>query len=92
MKIFFRYTVFIKNSISFSRFGDMYQRKNMREKGEKIIVNGEELDIICIYKEDHPPETLCPIFKLGDIVRWAGGNITELSVTGGVIGIGKRKF
>lgn len=31
---------------------------------------------------------LCPIFRLGDIVRMAGGDITRLAVKGGVIGIG----
>ncbi len=47
---FQNYTVFIKNSISFSRFGDKYQRKNMDKK-------------ICIYDPDDPPEKLCPIFR-----------------------------
>lgn len=32
---------------------------------------------------------LCPIFRLGDIVRHANGNITKLATTGGVIGIGE---
>ena len=47
---FENYTVFIKNSISFSRFGDAYQRKNMNKK-------------ICQYSPDQPPEKLCPIFR-----------------------------
>lgn len=61
------FQVFIKNSISFSRFGDQYQRKNMREgKGS-----------ICVFQRGDPPQRLCPIFKLGDIVALAGGNITR---------------
>ncbi len=51
------YTVFIKNSIAFPRFGHEYNRKNM--DGGRI----------CVYEEGDPPERLCPIFRLGDIVR-----------------------
>ncbi len=40
-----------------------------------------------MYKESDPPEKLCPIFRLGDVVDLANGNITKLSVRGGVIGI-----
>ena len=70
------YTVFIKNSVSFSQFGSgSYQRNNMP--------NG-----ICMYKPDKSSTHHCPIFKLGDIVEKAGGNFTKLAIKGGVIGIG----
>ena len=37
------YTVFIKNSISFPRFGEGYERKNMREPADKSA--------ICVYEK-----------------------------------------
>ncbi|TRY76235.1 hypothetical protein TCAL_09591 [Tigriopus californicus] len=76
---FENYTVFIKNSIAFPRFGDKYERKNMR--------NPKEKGAICVYHANDPPGKLCPIFRLGDIVEMAGGNITKLAAIGGVIGI-----
>ncbi len=69
-----QYTVFIKNSISFTRFGEEYHRNNM-PRG------------ICIYDPDDESTKQCPIFRLGDIVRLAGGNFSLLSVKGGVIGV-----
>lgn len=68
------YTVFIKNSISFTRFGEDYHRNNM-PRG------------ICIYEHDDEDKRQCPIFRLGDIVRLAQGNFTKLSIKGGVIGV-----
>ena len=69
------YTVLIKNSVSFSRFGeDKYHKNNMP--------NG-----ICIYKKHKPSTHLCPIFKLGDIVELAGGNFSKIAIKGGVISI-----
>ncbi len=41
---FENYTVFIKNSISFPRFGNSYTRKNMKD--------GK----ICVFKEGDAPE------------------------------------
>jgi hypothetical protein len=34
-----------------------------------------------------PEKRYCPIFVLGDIVKLAGGNFTQLAIKGGVIGI-----
>ncbi len=67
--------MFIKNSIAFPRFGHSYHRKNMQDGR------------FCIFSPLDPPEKLCPIFRLGDIVEQAGGNITSLSVRGGVVGV-----
>ena len=81
---FENYTVFVKNSITFPRFGEQYLRKNMPElrPGGKITAGS-----ICLYQRGDPPGKLCNIFRLGDIVRYAGGNISRLAVKGGVIGI-----
>eukprot|EP00095_Tigriopus_kingsejongensis_P001162 maker-scaffold350_size199587-snap-gene-0.24 protein:Tk01162 transcript:maker-scaffold350_size199587-snap-gene-0.24-mRNA-1 annotation:"hypothetical protein DAPPUDRAFT_206200" len=77
---FFNYTVFIKNSVAFRRFGEQYARKNMK--------NLEEESAICLYQEGLPEAHLCPIFNLGDIVSIAsGGKFSKLSTYGGVIGI-----
>ena len=76
---FENYTVFVKNSVSFPRFGESYLRKNMHPPSQK--------GSICVYQKGDPPGRLCNIFRLGDIVKYAGGNITKLAVKGGVIGI-----
>ena len=56
-----KFTVLIKNAISFTRFGaNTYRRHNMP--------NG-----ICKYKPNDTSSHLCPIFELGDIVELAGG-------------------
>lgn len=70
------YTVFIKSTISFSRFDAKgYRRHNMP--------NG-----ICTFDMSNPgPTKLCPVFRLGDIVSMAGGNFSRLAVKGGVISI-----
>ena len=43
---FENYTVFIKNSIAFPRFGEDYQRKNMKDPKVK--------GAICVYRESDP--------------------------------------
>ena len=54
-----KFTVLIKNAISFPWFGE-YRRNNMP--------NG-----ICMFKPNKESTWLCPIFRLGDIVELAGG-------------------
>ena len=44
---FENYTVFLKNSISFPRFGDQYTRKNMRHKGYCMYKHGDD-DARCV--------------------------------------------
>ena len=46
------HTVFIKNSIKFSYFGERFHRNNMPNK-------------ICLYNFSDPDTWLCNIFKLG---------------------------
>ena len=56
-----KFTVLIKNAISFPWFDiEKYRRNNMP--------NG-----ICMYKPHNESTHLCPIFRLGDIVELAGG-------------------
>ena len=62
-----RFTVLLKNSISFPWFGaDIYRRNNMP--------NG-----ICKYQPNEPETHYCPIFQLGDIVRLAGGKLKNMN-------------
>ncbi|XP_028323329.1 P2X purinoceptor 1 isoform X2 [Gouania willdenowi] len=71
------YTLFIKNSITFPLFG--VTRSN--------LVEG--IDGGYISKCLHDPVTapLCPIFKLGDIVRLSGFSFETIAKVGGAIGI-----
>ena len=46
------HTVFIKNSIKFSYFGERFHRNNMPDK-------------ICVYDFSDPSTSMCNIFRLG---------------------------
>ncbi|XP_037543513.1 P2X purinoceptor 1 isoform X2 [Nematolebias whitei] len=71
------YTLFIKNSITFPLFG--VTRSN--------LVEGIDGDYIskCLYHPKNAP--LCPIFRLGDIVKLSGFNFETIAKVGGAIGI-----
>nr|XP_019941491.1 PREDICTED: P2X purinoceptor 1 isoform X1 [Paralichthys olivaceus] len=71
------YTLFIKNSVTFPLFG--VTRSN--------LVEG--IDAGYISKCYHDPENapLCPIFRLGDIVKLSGFNFETIAKVGGAIGI-----
>ncbi|XP_042276749.1 P2X purinoceptor 7 [Thunnus maccoyii] len=69
------FTVLIKNNIRFPAFN--YIRRNILPE-----MNGAYLKS-CKREND----SLCPIFKLGDIVREAGEKFSEMAIEGGVIGI-----
>jgi len=69
------HTVFIKNSIRFSYFGDQYHRNN--------LIN----NTVCAYQLDNSDTWLCNIFRLGDMVTAAGGNYSTLAITGGVVAV-----
>ena len=60
------YTVFIKNSISFTRFGENYHRTNMPHG-------------ICIYKPDKPGMYLCSIIMYLDVL-YRAHLLTSLTV------------
>ncbi|POI33019.1 hypothetical protein CIB84_003229 [Bambusicola thoracicus] len=70
------FTVFIKNSIRFPKF--KFSKMNV------LATNNESYLKTCHYSTEHP---YCPIFLLGNIVRWAGNDFQEMALEGGVIGI-----
>ncbi|KAM8898844.1 P2X purinoceptor 1 isoform 2-T2 [Spinachia spinachia] len=71
------YTLFIKNSVTFPIFG--ISRSNLVEG-----IDGEYISK-CIHDPKDAP--LCPIFRLGDIVKLSGFNFETIARVGGAIGI-----
>ncbi|XP_041644411.1 P2X purinoceptor 7 [Cheilinus undulatus] len=69
------FTVLIKNNIRFPAFN--FIRRN-------ILPNMNDAYLRTCTRTD---DSLCPIFRLGDIVRDAGEKFSEMAVEGGVIGI-----
>ncbi|KAM4707782.1 P2X purinoceptor 4-like [Discoglossus pictus] len=67
------FTVLIKNNIHFDAFN--YSQKN----------TVPSYDSSCIYNRDTDP--LCPIFRVGDIVKEAGENFSQVAVWGAIMGI-----
>ncbi|XP_026717598.1 P2X purinoceptor 5 [Athene cunicularia] len=70
------FTVYIKNSIRFPKF--KFSKVNV------LATDNESYLKSCRYSTEHP---YCPIFLLGNIVRWAGSDFQEMALEGGVIGI-----
>jgi hypothetical protein len=69
----------IKNSIHFPECGEEFQRRN-------IVGNAtSEYLASCIYDPKKNP--YCPIFRIGDIVHWAGADYSQVAITGGVFTI-----
>ncbi|XP_018547401.1 P2X purinoceptor 1 isoform X2 [Lates calcarifer] len=71
------YTLFIKNSVTFPLFG--VTRSNLVEGIDAAYISK------CLHSPDKAP--LCPIFKLGDIVKLSGFNFETIARVGGAIGI-----
>ena len=71
------FTVLIKNSIQFNEY-------NVRRRNIIEISNSSNLRD-CKYDPELNPG--CPVFVLGDIVKWADQDYNEISRFGGVIGI-----
>lgn len=71
------YTLFIKNSVTFPIF----------EVTRSNLVEGINASYIgnCLYNPEKSP--LCPIFKLGDIVKLSGFSFETIAKVGGAIGI-----
>ncbi|XP_063171707.1 P2X purinoceptor 7 [Candoia aspera] len=67
------FTVLIKNNVHFPKFN--YTTRNV----------SPEFNTSCIYSKHKA--SLCPIFRLGDILQEAGENFSEVAVEGGIIGI-----
>ncbi|XP_075876237.1 P2X purinoceptor 1 isoform X2 [Nelusetta ayraudi] len=71
------YTLFIKNSVTFPLFG--VTRSNLVEGIDSAYISR------CLFHPEKSP--LCPIFKLGDIVKLSGFNFETIASEGGAIGI-----
>nr|CAH0101182.1 unnamed protein product [Daphnia galeata] len=71
------FTVLIKNFIEFPMFGKTFRRRNMMEDANKTYLQ------TCNFNQERDP--FCPVFRIGDIVHFAGENFTQLAVRGGVI-------
>ena len=61
------FTVLIKSTISFPLFGDAQYRRNNMPNG------------FCTYEPEVESTWLCPIFRLGDIVKMARGMVSIIS-------------
>ncbi|KAL7886177.1 hypothetical protein AOLI_G00064720 [Acnodon oligacanthus] len=75
MKEVENFTIFIKNSIRFPRFN--ITRGNIGPKMENKNT--------CLYNPIN--NTSCPIFRVGDVLKYAGVNFSVIATTGGEIGI-----
>ncbi|KAL0994774.1 hypothetical protein UPYG_G00127000 [Umbra pygmaea] len=71
------YTLFIKNSVTFSSYG--VTRSNLVEGIDSQYLKS------CLYEQNNSP--LCPIFRLGDIVKLSGFHFEHIAKEGGAIGI-----
>uniref|UniRef100_A0A3Q4M9W3 P2X purinoceptor n=1 Tax=Neolamprologus brichardi TaxID=32507 RepID=A0A3Q4M9W3_NEOBR len=71
------FTIFIKNSIRFPTFN--YTKGNFLPNITQKYISGCNFDMV--------NNTYCPIFRVGDVVRYARQNFTNLAENGGVIGI-----
>ncbi|XP_028452233.1 P2X purinoceptor 1 isoform X2 [Perca flavescens] len=71
------YTLFIKNSVTFPLFG--VSRSNLVENIDSAYISK------CLYDPTNAP--LCPIFRLGDIVKLSGFKFETIARVGGAIGI-----
>uniref|UniRef100_A0A8C4EY35 P2X purinoceptor n=1 Tax=Dicentrarchus labrax TaxID=13489 RepID=A0A8C4EY35_DICLA len=69
------FTVLIKNNIRFPAFN--FIRRNILP----------EMNDTYLRSCQRGSDSLCPIFRLGDVVREAGEKFSEMAVEGGVIGI-----
>ncbi|KAL7863642.1 hypothetical protein SRHO_G00126260 [Serrasalmus rhombeus] len=67
------FTIFIKNSIRFPHFN--VTRGNI----------GSAMKKACLYNPVSNPS--CPIFRVGDVLKYAGVNFSHIALTGGEIGI-----
>ncbi|XP_068004728.1 P2X purinoceptor 3 isoform X1 [Melanerpes formicivorus] len=71
------FTLLIKNSIRFPLFG--FEKANLPPPGSGVSLSR------CRFHPELAP--LCPILRLGDVVRLAGQDFPALATTGGVLGI-----
>jgi hypothetical protein len=67
------FTIMLKNSVEFPDCGKDLHQRNILENMTKSYLS------TCIYNKEN--DTLCPIFKLGDIIEWSGSNFSEVAFT-----------
>ncbi|KAM7398441.1 hypothetical protein PAMA_006379 [Pampus argenteus] len=71
------FTVYIKNFIRFPKFE--FSKSNVLETSDGSYLK------TCSYDKDNHP--YCPIFRLGDLVRWTGHDFKDMAAKGGSVGI-----
>ncbi|KAK2816284.1 hypothetical protein Q7C36_022555 [Tachysurus vachellii] len=72
------FSVYIRNFIKFPKFD--FSKSNVLPSSNHSYLKS------CYYDKVHHP--FCPIFRVGDIVQWAGHIFQEMAVKGGTIGMG----
>ncbi|OXA44474.1 P2X purinoceptor 4 [Folsomia candida] len=72
------YTVMLKLSVQFPACNEKKFR-NILENATTSYLSG------CQYNPEN--DTSCPIFRIGDIVKWSGENFSQVAITGGVFRI-----
>ncbi|XP_076867765.1 P2X purinoceptor 5-like isoform X2 [Brachyhypopomus gauderio] len=71
------FTVYIKNFITFAKFN--FSKSNVLDTTNNLYLK------TCTYDQVHHP--YCPIFRVGDLVRWTGHSFGEMAVKGGAVGV-----
>ncbi|XP_077403800.1 P2X purinoceptor 5 isoform X2 [Vanacampus margaritifer] len=71
------FTIYIKNFIRFPKFE--FSKANVLETADDSYLKRCTFDQV-----DHP---YCPIFRLGDLVKWAGHDFQDMAGKGGSVGI-----
>ncbi|XP_054715086.1 P2X purinoceptor 4-like [Uloborus diversus] len=73
------FTILIKNFVNFPKFADS-NRRNIKDTSNSSYLQS------CHYDPDYNQE--CPVFRLGDIVRWSGQeDYNSIASQGGVIAV-----
>ncbi len=69
------FTVMLKNSVEFPECGNTedYRRRNILENATKGYLSS------CLYNID--TDKLCPIFRIGDVIKWAKSNFSQVALT-----------
>ncbi|KAJ8403838.1 hypothetical protein AAFF_G00347060 [Aldrovandia affinis] len=71
------FTLYIKNFIRFPKFG--FSKSNVLDTADDTYLKK------CSYDQNH--QRYCPIFRLGDLVSWAGHDFKDMASMGGSIGV-----
>lgn len=71
------FTIYIKNFIRFPKFE--FSKSNVLETSDENYLKR------CSFDRDNA--RYCPIFRLGDMVRWTGYDFQDIAVKGGSVGI-----